>query len=841
MKHPIQLIIFLFCTATSLYAQPGGWSVATAACQFNMTMVAQIQVNGVPDHLLNNHIAVYSRGQIRGYATPVQISGQAFYFLSLCSDAYKGDTLYFRAFRGADNKVYESVDTVVFKHHLALGRISNPFPIRFAQGNRPLIYSLAAVNYAAGTCSDVLDVQASDQQNSEGSGLLYSIVGGVDAGRFSINPVTGVLSWNNFVPDIANPADNDMDNRYEVEVKVTDASNLSDVQRITVTVVKNAPVPPLVCPPNQTYLTNSNGAGDCGAEANRTGVQLPNLCTLYDLTYQLTGATTGSGSGQIPQIQSFYKGATTATYTMSGSSPSTCSFTVVVSDNEPPTATCPNAVTVSCASGFPAANSALVTGSDNCVSFSKNHVGDALPSNYSSPNRYNVVRTYRVTDAAGNSTTCTQTITVYDATQPVFTFVPANLTVQCNSVPAVGTATASDGCGGAVIVSYNGQTRTNGTCFDTYTLTRQWTATDLSGNTKTATQRISVIDTQKPNFTTTPANITVQCSAIPTPTAPVATDNCALNPTVVYNGQTRTNGACANAYTLTRRWTASDNCGNTRTISQRITVVDNGKPVLTVPPNVTIACNATPPAVGTPTASDGCTGNVTIAYLGQSTVSGACPGSYQIKRTWRATDVCGNSTAATQTIQVQDNAAPVFTSVPAPVTIACTQSLPPLLNPTATDNCGGYVQITFLGNVASGSGCAADYTVTRTWRAADLCGNTATATQVITVLGNNFGEGGAENRAEGTHLKTQNSKLVTVNPNPTTDHIRLDLTDFAGEAVTISIFGEQGRLVWENRIPAVEDLQLHISLRAAGAASGIYTVHVRSESGVVATRVVVVD
>ncbi|MBK9336363.1 MAG: hypothetical protein IPM98_07145 [Lewinellaceae bacterium] len=237
----------------------------------------------------------------------------------------------------------------------------------------------------------------------------------------------------------------------------------------------------------------------------------------------------------------------------------------------------------------------------------------------------------------------------------------------------------------------------------------------------------------------------------------VATDNCTLYPTVVYNGQTKTNGACANAYTLTRRWTASDNCGNTRSISQRITVVDSGKPVLNVPPNVTIACNATPPAVGTPTASDGCGGNVTIAYLGQSTVSGACPGSYQLRRTWRATDVCGNSTAATQTIQVQDTGTPAFTSVPAPVTISCNQPLPPLLNPTATDNCGGYVQITFLGNVASGSGCANDYTVTRTWRAADLCGNTATATQVITVLGNNFGEEGAEDRANGTPLKTQNS------------------------------------------------------------------------------------
>lgn len=363
MKSLLYLILILLCTAR-LYAQPGGWSVATVSCQFSMTMVAQIQVNGVPDHLLNNHVAVYHQGQIRGYATPVQISGQAFYFLSLCSDTYKDDTLYFRAFRGADNKVYESVDTVVFRHHLALGSISSPFPIRFTLGDRPLIYSLATVNYTAGTCNDVLDVQATDNQDSEGNGLAYSIAGGADASRFSIDQVTGMLSWNNFIPDIANPLDHDMDNRYEVEVQVTDAANQIDMQRITVTVVNNAALPPLVCPANQTYATNSDGTGDCGAEANRTGVALSNLCALYDLTYQLTGATVGSGSGQIPQGQSFNIGTTTATYTMGGANPSTCSFTIAVSDNEPPIATCPSSITVSCENSFSVAYT--IPGADNC-------------------------------------------------------------------------------------------------------------------------------------------------------------------------------------------------------------------------------------------------------------------------------------------------------------------------------------------------------------------------------------------------------------------------------------------------------------------------------------------
>jgi large repetitive protein len=485
-------------------------------------------------------------------------------------------------------------------------------------------------------------------------------------------------------------------------------------------------------------------------------------------------------------------------------------------------------------------------------------------------NRKTITRTYRATDGSGNSATCSQVITVFDNTLPNFTFVPANVTVQCNSIPAVGTPVASDGCSGSVTISYNGQTRLDGNCTDRYTLTRQWTATDACGNTRTATQRINVIDSQKPVFTSVPANITVQCDAIPAPAAPAATDNCATVVASTYAGETRTNGTCLNRYTLTRRWVADDNCGNTVSVSQRISVVDNGKPTLTVPADMAIACNDPIPALGTATASDGCAGAVTVTYLGQSTVSGSCPGSYQIKRIWRATDACGNSTAATQTIQVSDSGAPVFVTVPGPITIECNQPLPPLVNPTASDACGGYVHITFLGNVFTGSGCENSYTITRTWRAEDLCGNTATTTQLITVVPvpagfnpqhpvvagfnpqhateevlrvetrSNPDALRVETRSNPDALRVETRSYI-VNPNPTTDRIWLDLTDFAGEPVTVSIFSDLGQLIWENRILMVEDVQLQISLREAGAAAGIYTVSVRSVRGVVATRVVLVE
>ncbi|MEQ1747132.1 MAG: T9SS type A sorting domain-containing protein, partial [Saprospiraceae bacterium] len=560
-----------------------------------------------------------------------------------------------------------------------------------------------------------------------------------------------------------------------------------------------------------------------------------------------------SNSGGSSQTAMFTNITTTTTYTVTVTDANNCqgtdTHTVTVPANDPPVISCPGPVNIACSSHVPTVNLAAPAASDNCGTPSISHDGDAT-SNQTCANRKTVTRTYRATDSGGLSATCNQVITVFDNVKPVFTSVPANMTVQCNSVPAVGTPVATDGCGGGVTITYDGQTSVAGTCPDAYTITRQWTATDACGNTQTATQRITVVDTQLPNFTSTPANVTVQCNAIPNPASAIATDNCDNMVAVTYNGQTSTVGTCPNAYTLTRRWTAMDNCGNTRSVSQRITVVDNGKPVFTaLPANVTIGCTGPIPPVGSATASDACTGLVTVTYIGQTTVSGTCPASYQIKRTWRATDVCGNSTVATQTIQVADSGAPVFTSVPAALTISCTAPLPPVGTPTATDACGGYVQITFLGQVATGSGCAANYTITRTWRADDLCGNTAMTTQLITILGTSYGPQETENRTQGAERpnsihpqegRPQGSPL-RIQPNPTTDWLWVDLSDFDREVVTISVYNDLGQAVLVRQVVLVDNHKISLSLREAGASAGIYTLSLRGASVSAVKRVVLTD
>jgi hypothetical protein len=97
---------------------------------------------------------------------------------------------------------------------------------------------------------------------------------------------------------------------------------------------------------------------------------------------------------------------------------------------------------------------------------------------------------------------------------------------------------------------------------------------------------------------------------------------------------------------------------------------------------------------------------------------------------WTATDDCGNSTARTQTITTNDTTDPVLTGVPADLTLECGTNPPAPATPGATDNCDPNVAITY-DQTSEIDGCTE--TITRTWTATDDCGNSAVATQVITI------------------------------------------------------------------------------------------------------------
>ena len=316
-----------------------------------------------------------------------------------------------------------------------------------------------------------------------------------------------------------------------------------------------------------------------------------------------------------------------------------------IDDTTPPTLpnNLPANITVGCNS-VPA-NSSL-TAVDNC---SGNIIVSGIDSitATSCGSEYSIQRKWTFIDGCGNQSDYTQTITVEDTTKPTFNgSLPADVTIQCDNVPAPAVLTASDNCDANVQVVYSevfaGQ---DDNCSANYTITRKWSVTDCAGNNSEHIQVVTVQDTTKPTFNgSLPADVTVQCDNVPAPAVLTASDNCDANVQVVYSevfaGQ---DDNCSANYTITRKWSVTDCAGNNTQHTQVVTVEDTTKPVFSgsLPADVTVQCDNVPaPAVLT--ASDNCDANVQVVYsevfAGQDD---NCSANYTITRKWSVTDCAG--------------------------------------------------------------------------------------------------------------------------------------------------------------------------------------------------------
>jgi hypothetical protein len=178
-------------------------------------------------------------------------------------------------------------------------------------------------------------------------------------------------------------------------------------------------------------------------------------------------------------------------------------------------------------------------------------------------------------------------------------------------------------------------------------------------------------------------------------------------------------------------------------------VTDQTAPTITCPAPVTVSCVSDIPAVNTSavTASDNCGGTPAITHRGDVISNQICDNHYTITRTYRATDANGNYAECSQIITVNDQTPPTITA-PSPVTVQCTSAVPNyatnyssfilLSGASVTNNCStGAITVTHVGDAVSNQSCTNKYTLTRTYRATDGCGNYAECQQIITVNDNN--------------------------------------------------------------------------------------------------------
>ncbi|MAB74260.1 MAG: hypothetical protein CMC99_04825 [Flavobacteriales bacterium] len=409
----------------------------------------------------------------------------------------------------------------------------------------------------------------------------------------------------------------------------------------------------------------------------------------------------------------------TFTATDDAGNSTSASQTITVQDTTPPEfISVPEDAVVECSEDLPYSEPST---NDACGTVELTYSDEVIPGN--AAGNYTVIRTFTATDDAGNSSSATQTFNVVDTTDPEFTFVPADFTVECSDEMPMDDATASDNCG-EVTMEVTSETAA-GDAAGNYVITRTFTATDDAGNSTSAEQTITVQDTTAPEFTFVPADYTVECSEEMPMDVATASDNCG-EVTIEVESETTSGNATGN-YVITRTFTATDDAGNSTSTSQTITVVDTTAPILNVPADYTAECSDEMP-MDDATASDNC-GEVSIEVTSQTT-AGDAAGNYVITRTFTATDDAGNATSATQTITVQDTTSPEFTFVPADYVVECSDVMP-MDDATAADNCGE-VTIEVTGEIVAGD-AAGDYVIVRTFTATDDAGNSSSATQTITV------------------------------------------------------------------------------------------------------------
>jgi hypothetical protein len=315
----------------------------------------------------------------------------------------------------------------------------------------------------------------------------------------------------------------------------------------------------------------------------------------------------------------------------------------------------------------------------------------------------------------------------------------------CDAVVNPGVARVDGDATGVTIAAARGDGLLLDAAYPKGSTTISWTATNAAGLSSIASQKVTVEDKENPSVNA-PADMPTRIaqgasSATVLIGSAVAADNC---PDVKVAGA-RSDGADLSApYPVgitTVKWTATDASGNTGSADQLVSVSANTPPVIAAP--VMLVFNTDPGVctslvnVATPGVTDDIAGSRILPLRSDGLPLSAAYPKGMTGITWTATDADGATASASQTVTVNDGEKPSINK-PADVSSGNDHGLASAVvavsKPGALDNCR---EVTVDGARNDGAGLDAPYNVgvtTINWTARDAAGNTATATQAITVL-----------------------------------------------------------------------------------------------------------
>jgi VCBS repeat-containing protein len=195
---------------------------------------------------------------------------------------------------------------------------TNDAPVITSNGAGTTAAVSVAENSTAVTTVTATDVDA-------GQTLSYSIVGGADAARFTINPTTGALAFAS-APDFEAPTDANGDNVYVVQVQVADGAGGTDLQTISVTVTNVNEAPTAA---NASVSTNEDVVlnGSLPAATDPDG----NLVTYSLASAASNGTVVVNANGTYAYTPAaHYSGSDSFSYTVSDGAGGSNTYTVAV-------------------------------------------------------------------------------------------------------------------------------------------------------------------------------------------------------------------------------------------------------------------------------------------------------------------------------------------------------------------------------------------------------------------------------------------------------------------------------------------------------------------------------
>ena len=328
--------------------------------------------------------------------------------------------------------------------------------------------------------------------------------------------------------------------------------------------------------------------------------------------------------------------------------------------------------------------------------------------------------TWTVSDSSENTASDTQLVSVVDTTSPEISPVD-DLTYEATSIDentvSLDNPSVSD---------IQDVTITNDApeFFPLGETVVTWTATDIVGNTSTTEQKVIVVDTTAPNLTI-PEDQIVEATSIEETLVEIgeAESNDITGISSITNNAPEVFSLGSTVVT----WTSIDNNGNSTTYEQTITVVDTISPSIFVPADIVV--EAADPVLNFIELGDA----TTYDHVGVDSVTNDKPDSFSFGSTtitWTAVDTSGNISSDTQIVTIIDTTIPEIVA-PSDVTVEATGTS----NTVVEIGQATIYDIIQVESVTSDSPDTFPLGETViTWTATDSSGNSATATQTVTVV-----------------------------------------------------------------------------------------------------------